>query len=990
MICRFLLTAALVLLPVVSAAQPPKYEIEVAVNVPASEITGTVEIYAAAGESLNLSTGTLTIESVTSDGRDVPVSTQSGRISIIPQQDGMIRVRFTGFFPAAPVSGDPMSLPGNEISDRGISLTGTWYPVPDGLHQTAVRVTLPRGYEAVAESEKTIKVMRDDAIEFHFSFDHPVAGVNLVASDRYGVMKDSYKKIDIYAYFFREDQSLAGQYIEYTKQYLRMYEDLLGNYPYRRFSIVENFLPTGYSMPTYTLLGGSVVRLPFIVETSLGHEILHQWFGNSVYIDYGSGNWAEGLTSYLSDHLYEERKGAGWNYRKQILADYRSYVTPENDFPLRQFTGRVDFPSKSIGYGKTAMVFHMLRNLVSDNVFFSSLKDVISRHRFTPASWDDLKESFENRSGRDLSWFFTQWLMNPGLPVLEIGEFEISRTGGQVLLEFTVVQKDRIYEFTMPAAIYLDGEIITKNIHITNARERFEFVLPQRPEKIVFDANYDTARLITDGEYPPVVAGLIGDRDLIIVLPPENEVIYDPVIRTFKDRDPHIMEAGDVSESDLAAHAVLICDDQNPLVHRLFGSLPHEHAGFSVLVRKNPWNASKVAAVVYAESADEVDRAIGKIFHYGKYSVLSFKNGKLLGKETAMADRGIVVQLNDEATAVDISQIKTLREVIRAVSSRKIVYVGEVHDVFAHHAVQLDIIAGIYKTGQKLAIGMEMFQRPFQEVLDSFIAGRMGERAFLKASEYFQRWGFDYNLYKPILDFAREEKVPVIALNIRREIIDKVSHSGIESLEDNEKALIPADMDFSDASYRKRLEEIFSMHRKSESGNFDFFYQSQILWDETMSGSVDSFLQKNPDYSLVVLAGQGHLMYGSGIPKRTYRRNGYDYSIVLIDANVEKDIADFVVFPAPVKGITAPKLMIFLRQDGDGRLTVTGFPEDSVSEKAGMKTGDIMVSVDDFEIKSIEDVRIHLLYKKRDERVRVRVLRKEMGKDAEIEIEVTL
>ncbi|MEW6674409.1 MAG: M1 family aminopeptidase [Nitrospirota bacterium] len=154
---------------------------------------------------------------------------------------------------------------------------------------------------------------------------------------RYKVVNERFRDIDIYAYFFPEEATLASTYIEYTKKYLELYEGLIGRYPYRRFSIVEGILPEGYSMPTFTLLGQDVVSLPFIVETSLGHEILHQWFGNLVYIDYKNGNWAEGITTYLSDHLYEEQKGKGWEYRKKILIDYKSYVAPEKETPLKDF-----------------------------------------------------------------------------------------------------------------------------------------------------------------------------------------------------------------------------------------------------------------------------------------------------------------------------------------------------------------------------------------------------------------------------------------------------------------------------------------------------------------------------------------------------------------------------------------------------------------------------------------------------------------------------
>ncbi len=258
--------------------------------------------------------------------------------------------------------------------------------------------------------------------------------------------------------------------------------------------------------------------------------------------------------------------------------------------------------------------------------------------------------------------------------------------------------------------------------------------------------------------------------------------------------------------------------------------------------------------------------------------------------------------LKHDTTAIDISSMTPVSDLIDRIANRKIIYVGEVHDVFAHHAVQLDIVKGIYRKNRKTAIGMEMFQGPFQDVLDSFIAGRISEKDFLNKSEYFKRWGLDYNLYKPILDFARTENLPVIALNLQREIVKKVSANGIGSLSDEEKKDIPEEMDFSDKEYKERLKEIFRMHEKSGIKNFDYFCQAQILWDETMSQSVYEFIQKNSEYQIVVLAGQGHLRFGSGIPKRTYRRNGFEYAVVLLDDKIEEGIADFVVFTGPVKG----------------------------------------------------------------------------------------
>ena len=253
---------------------------------------------------------------------------------------------------------------------------------------------------------------------------------------------------------------------------------------------------------------------------------------------------------------------------------------------------------------------------------------------------------------------------------------------------------------------------------------------------------------------------------------------------------------------------------------------------------------------------------------------------------------------------------------------------------------------------------------------------------------------FDYNLYKPILDFAREEKIPLVALNIRREIVAKVSKSGLDSLSDEEKKEIPQQMDFSDNEYRDRLMKVFKMHQNSRDRNFDFFYQSQVLWDESMAQSIDEFFKKNQDFQqngqFVVIAGGGHIQYGSGIPKRTFRRNGYEYAVILNDANMERNIADYIFYPQLMEGITSPKLMVSLKEENGG-VMIEGFPENSVSEKAGLKTGDIILSIDSEPVGSVEDMKIHLFYKKKSETVKVKALRKRfIFGDVEMEFDVTL
>ncbi len=358
--------------------------------------------------------------------------------------------------------------------------------------------------------------------------------------------------------------------------------------------------------------------------------------------------------------------------------------------------------------------------------------------------------------------------------------------------------------------------------------------------------------------------------------------------------------------------------------------------------------------------------------------------------QTAGSQGEAKMELKGPTAVIDLSTLKTLADMIEGASDKKIVYIGESHDQYAHHLVELEVIKGEYRKGPKLAIGMEMFQRPFQKVLDDYIAGEINEREFLKRSEYFKRWGYDYNLYKPILDFARTEKIPVVALNIRHEIVEKVSKDGLDSLSEEEKQEVPQQMDFSDEKYRDRLKDVFNKHKGSGERSFDFFYQAQILWDETMALSVDEFLKKNPDFRMVVLAGGGHLAYGSGIPKRAFRKNGLPYVIALNDDDVERDIADYLVLPQSLEGTAAPKLMVVLKVEGK-RVVVTSLPEDSVSKKAGIKEGDTILSLDGTTVESVEDIKLELFFKKKDEVVKVKVLRKRflLG-EKEMEFDVKL
>ncbi|MHB8881944.1 MAG: ChaN family lipoprotein [Thermodesulfovibrionales bacterium] len=977
---RTLLPFCLLVIPAIAfaGAPLPQHDLRVRFDLARNAVIGVSTIRVPEREDIVISLAGLRVLSVTLDGLPLAVNPAKPEVLLKSLPSGnVVRVEYEVSFAGSPGSDrsqNPGVVHGNRIGSDGIFLSDGWYPSLGRPAEFSLTATLPAGFEGISEADAVVvREMPGGERECSFGFRHPATSLHLIAGE-YVVSKDVHNGIGLYTYFLPGDEEMSRAYIDYTKKYLALYETLLGRYPYQRFSIVEHALPAGNAMPTFTLLGQDIVRLPFIVETSLGHEILHQWFGSSVLVDYSSGNWAEGLTSYLADHRYKELAGAGAAYRKQVLGSYQSFVTPDNDFPLTSFSGRTDKVSAAIGYNKAAMVFHMLRGLVGDEAFHAGLRNFYRDNLFRSASWKDLAAAFEAVHTKKLDWFFRQWVGEKGQPVLEVRDLVMTYRGSKARISFDLRQKDKAYTLSLPVFIRTAEGGIRKTIEIDKPVNHIEIDTDGSPLELVIDEGYDLFRRLSDEETPPLISRLFGDAKRLVVLPEAETGPVTAAAGFFKEMGFSAKKSSEVSHDDLRNSSLLILGSGNALAKRLFARLPQRDADLQLITRENPFNRNGVAAVLDWDLSADIGRYLPKLSHYGAYSILAFRDGKNIQKVLTEKDRGIRSPLSKEPEGVEVRKLTRFDDIVGSVSDKKIIYVGETHDRFEHHRTQFEVIRALQNRGNKIAIGMEMFQKPYQQALDDYIAGTTDERTFLKRSEYFKRWGFDYNLYREILLYAREQKIPVIALNIRKEIVSKVSKEGIQSLTKDELSEVPPDMDLTDRAYRARLRETFLRHQGSDERTFDFFHQAQVLWDEAMALNLNDFILKNPDRQVVVIAGSGHMQFGSGIPKRLQRRNGMDYAILLSSGEAEQDVADFMLYPEPLRYQEAPKLMVMFKEEGT-RVRITGFVPDSISEKAGLKKGDIIVSLDDVQVEGIDDLKLHLLDKKKGDNLVVRVLR---------------
>jgi uncharacterized iron-regulated protein len=353
-----------------------------------------------------------------------------------------------------------------------------------------------------------------------------------------------------------------------------------------------------------------------------------------------------------------------------------------------------------------------------------------------------------------------------------------------------------------------------------------------------------------------------------------------------------------------------------------------------------------------------------------------------------------IAAVQSDLTIVDAQRRnQTLDELIQKLADKRVVFIGETHDRYDNHLSQSEIIRRLHtRDPQRWVIGVEYFQRPFQSYLDAYIAGDITEREFLSKTEYFDRWSFDYRLYRPIFQYACEQHIPLVALNAERELTDRVSKAGLAGLSPAERARLPQDIDKSDAAYRERLHSVYEEHRDTSGNGFERFEEVQLVWDETMAQQISNYLAAHPDKSMIVVAGEGHIAFGSGIPNRVKRRiPGIETAILLPADKSDEELkgADYLLVSTELSLPPAGRMGVATSvADGVRAREVTaGGP----AALAGMRPRDRIVAINGEAIQSAADLRLALLDRAPGDRVSVRVQRDgEAGARSELSLQLTL
>jgi uncharacterized iron-regulated protein len=260
--------------------------------------------------------------------------------------------------------------------------------------------------------------------------------------------------------------------------------------------------------------------------------------------------------------------------------------------------------------------------------------------------------------------------------------------------------------------------------------------------------------------------------------------------------------------------------------------------------------------------------------------------------ESIVREREAPLKLVDAATGTEIS----LEILLAQMHDKRVVYVGERHGRPDDHAVQYSLLRRLYGEDSSLAIGMEMFQVPFQESLDQWSAGQIDETVLRRETEYEQRWGFDFSMYRPMLEYARSRGLEVIALNTPREVAFAVAKSGVAALPEDVAATLP-ELDLDDSAHRALFDAEFDASEHDAGGEIDLYYEAQVVWDETMGARVaETLARPEGPTRMIVFAGRVHVKRGLGIPDRGARRGAEPYVVVM--PVTEKELKAELKLPA--------------------------------------------------------------------------------------------
>lgn len=643
-------------------------ELELELDPHTRQLEARARVRPPAGEFVFVLHESLAVAAATIDGKAVPLRAGAPRAGLRAWQatvpaGATLQLEYGGQLPALAAQLDhrqvlhrlpPMASPAGSYLPAGSG----WYPAPAARFAYRVALSLPAAQRALVPGsliDEDPPEAADGRYRARFEFTGPADGIDLMAGpwtvrERI-VPRDGRAPLRLRTYFPADldaEPGLADAYLDDSRRHIERYSARIGAYPFDAFSVVASPLPTGFGMPTLTYIGADVLRLPFIRATSLGHEILHNWWGNGVQVDYASGNWSEGLTTFMADYAFKEEASAE-AAREMRLGWLRDFAAvPEGGArTLAQFRARTHGAAAAIGYGKSAMLFVMLRDLIGEQPFERGIRVFWMEQRFRVAGWTELRRAFELVSGRSLAVFFAQWLERADAPAPRIVDARARTEGGRTLLTLELAQPAPPYALHLPLELLHDGGSELRWIALADRAAAFSLALDDRPRGVRLDPELRVWRTLEPGQLPPIL------RQWILARAPRL---------TIAGGDPAVVEAAEALAARLFEHparradAAALAEAGEPvLLAGLHDDIDAALAAAglpprpSTPGRRGSAQAWTIAvdgrppvAVVSARDAAALRALHGPLPHYGAQSWLVFEGRRALARGTWPAPGRVV------------------------------------------------------------------------------------------------------------------------------------------------------------------------------------------------------------------------------------------------------------------------------------------------------------------------------------------------------------
>ena len=545
--------------------------------------------------------------------------------------------------PRSPAHGMPTAW----VDDTGVYLDGGsgWVPRTEGDALTfTLSITGPADWTWISQGERS-------ADGRQWSITTPQDDLYLLGGP-FTRQAQKHGALTLETYLLKDDPSLSRMYLAVMGGYTDFFSELIGAYPYPRFAVVENRWQTGYGMPGFTLLGSQVMRLPFILHSSLPHEILHNWWGNGVWIDARGGNWAEGLTAYLADHLIKEANGGGAEYRRKLLERYTSFASEGRDIALRDFRARHSDATQAVGYGKMLMLYHMQRRQMGDAAFVEALRTLWKHRQFQFASMDDVLDLMA--AGNTTGALSPLWLDTPGAPQLAIESVDTAADASaapSLVIRLRQTQGGTPYPLSVPVFIQTaDGHQQLEMLTFEGGVAQWRGALDSPAVRVDVDPFFDVFRRLDPTEQPASLVRLYGAQKQWLILPskapPEQLAAWRRFADAWQTRFGNVKTLLDSELAHLpdgAAFWVLGWDNRAlAAIRDRINNRSQRFEGPSMMVDGLRYEPERSAMILLdtdnrrpplgfigARAAQDIDGLARKLPHYSTYGRLIFTSGTL-------------------------------------------------------------------------------------------------------------------------------------------------------------------------------------------------------------------------------------------------------------------------------------------------------------------------------------------------------------------------